>query len=70
MTEQSMCEHNYVYMRNDSFAIDNTNHRTYVSIDYFFCSKCLHEEVKEKRKSVLRGHTIPDWAQNIKEIKY
>jgi hypothetical protein len=60
----SECEHKYVFARNDSFWYTNGRYaKVFVSLDYFFCEKCLNEEMKRKQANVGDHETPPDWAR-------
>ena len=62
------CEHKFVHLRNESYWRTMGRYsREFISIDYYFCEKCLEE------KSVRKSHRcedhelsdIPDWAKII-----
>lgn len=62
------CEHKFVHLRNESFYRSASRYSfEYVSIDYYFCEKCLEEE--EKKKDIRIGDhekdKLPDWAKCI-----
>jgi hypothetical protein len=63
------CKHKYVFKSNDSFYRENGRYSyIYTSIDYFFCEKCLDEQVKKKERSFgvhELPHNLPDWARFI-----
>ena len=60
------CEHKYVFKSNDSFWYTNGRYaKVYISIDYFFCEKCLHEEISRKRADLNDHETVPEWAKTI-----
>jgi hypothetical protein len=63
-----ICEHKYVLKRTDTFySTEGRNENKYTLIDYYFCEKCLHEEVKKKVAycSYDRTDEMPDWAKTI-----
>lgn len=68
MSEEK-CEHKFVHLRNESFKRTASRYSwEFVSIDYFFCEKCLEEKVV--RKEIRLGdhelpHKLPDWATTI-----
>ena len=63
---EKVCKHKYVHLKTESYYIAHRNSSTYHLKDYFFCEKCLHEEVKSKVESVNDyGDTKPDWAMGI-----
>lgn len=62
------CEHKFVHLRNESYHRSASRYSwEYVSIDYFFCEKCLEE--KQNRKEIILGdhelYKLPDWAKTI-----
>lgn len=62
------CDHKFVFLRNESFYRENGRYcNTYICIDYFFCEKCLKEEVKKKQVDINEGdnYKMPDWAKTI-----
>lgn len=63
--DQYKCKHKFVYMRTDSHYKAYRYNNTFVLNDYFFCEKCLKEQVTTKSQSVNIGNMPPDWAQGI-----
>lgn len=66
--EKQPCEHHFEYMRSDSFyCMEGRNTYAYYHTDYFFCTKCTEEKVKEKRHSCYTGDRwqMPNWAKSI-----
>lgn len=60
------CDHKYVFKRNDSFWYTNGRYaKVYVSIDYYFCERCLSEEPRRKSSSIGDHEEVPDWAKLI-----
>lgn len=63
------CEHKYVFRNNDSFYRSMGRYSMeYVSVDYYFCEKCLDE--KSVKKDIRLGDyeipdKLPDWARLI-----
>ena len=62
------CTHKYVHLQHVSFVENVSYERTrFVSVDKFFCEKCL--EAKEVKKEEVFGrhqlHELPDWAKMI-----
>lgn len=61
-----MCEHKFVFIRNDSFWREEGRYSKIVtSIDYFFCEKCLEEQIKKKEQHLSTIDPVPDWARSI-----
>lgn len=63
------CEHKFVHLRNENYWRSTSRYsREFVTIDYYFCEKCLEE--KEVKKDVRLGDheldKMPDWAKLIK----
>lgn len=68
-----MCDHKYVHIKNESYYEENGRYAyLYVSIDYFFCERCLDEQTKRKAFHVSNSmlHTLPDWAKTITKKIY
>lgn len=68
MSNEGKCDHKFVHLRNESYYRSASRYSwQYVSVDYFFCEKCLEET--EKKKDVTVGdyelHKLPDWAKVI-----
>lgn len=64
------CKHKFIFVRNESYWCRSSRYQqTYVSNDYFFCEKCLHEEIKTKRQTINDNnrHELEEWAKGIKQ---
>jgi hypothetical protein len=62
------CEHKFVFIRNHSYYTWISRYTLkYVSVDYFFCEKCLeyHEIKKEAQVSDSQKDILPEWARLI-----
>lgn len=63
-----MCEHSYTFLRTENYYKEYGHYSyEYVSIDYFFCSKCAHEKINKKQFIANRNRLdqLPDWAKVI-----
>lgn len=61
-------EHKFVFIRNESYYTWVSRYSLqYVSIDYFFCEKCLQYEQVKKEATVSNSMAdqLPDWAKGI-----
>lgn len=61
-------QHKFTFMRNESYWYRSSRYQiTFVSNDYFFCEKCLHEEVKTKKQTINddNRHELQEWAKEI-----
>lgn len=62
------CNHVFKHLESRSYwRMDGRFSRKYYHADYFYCEKCLKEEIKEKQHSCTDGelYKIPDWARMI-----
>lgn len=62
------CKHKFVHLRNDSYKRTASRYSwDFVSIDYYFCEKCLEEKQvkKEHHCNDSELYKIPDWAKTI-----
>ncbi len=64
-----MCKHKFIFRNNDNFYHSAGRYSyKYVSIDYYYCEKCLEEISKKKEVTIAdsdRPFSLPDWAKPI-----
>lgn len=67
-------KHKYIHVRNESYSTTagSRYQTTYKSLDYFFCEKCLDEQIIVKEECINDGekHKLPEWARAIFNHKY
>jgi hypothetical protein len=67
------CEHRFVHLRNESWRKEyGYRGWQFVSVDYFFCDKCLTEQEIKKEHFCNQGNydERPDWCKTIKSTLY
>lgn len=62
----TMCEHQYRFIKNESYYQEASRYSNkYISIDYFYCEKCLDQKQVKKQETVGLHEIVPDWAKLI-----
>lgn len=68
MITDNTCEHKFVHLRNENWKRPASRYSfDFVSIDYFYCEKCLEEKVIKKTHNCPdhKLSEIPDWCKLI-----
>lgn len=66
----TLCKHKFVFARNENYWYRSSRYQTtFISRDFYFCEKCLCDEVKERKQTINDNdrHQLENWAQGIKE---
>lgn len=64
----AVCKHKYVFKYSDSYwCFNGRNSVKYYLADYYFCEKCLEENIIEKTHSCFDGEIwkAPEWTKSI-----
>lgn len=72
MSEEK-CEHGFQFLRNESYWMEyGYRGNRFVSVDYFYCSKCLEYREVKKEHTTNQGNfeQRPDWCKSITKQVY
>lgn len=65
---EKACKHKFVFKSNDSYYHSASRYSwKYVSVDNYFCEKCLINHEDKKQITINDGDLVnlPDWAKTI-----